>query len=234
MSFESRRNRRGDCGDRDRGGDRPCSKCRKVRCCCPPPKKRICTNCDGAFFYAVLPPDSSGPFQPGQAIPFPNKGPSTNDDDSENIEKDDDAHFRLRHAGLYRVSFQATVGGVAAGQTAVPPLVALAAQLVLALNTGNGDVELATSTVGTASGAPGHLSNALYVRTRVNNALLSLRNPAGAALPIALMAYGTTTQLAQPATNSVVPITASILIERVFCDCNKRDCDRDDRDRDRR
>ncbi|MEO6748468.1 MAG: collagen-like protein [Casimicrobiaceae bacterium] len=128
---------------------------------------------DYADFYAMMPPDNAATVAVGTDVSFPDDGES-----SGTIQRVSANQFNLPAVGVYQVMFQVSVTE--------------AGQLVLALDSGAGAVELASTVVGRATGT-NQLTGMALVRTTVINSLLSVRNPAGenTALSITPLAGGT-------------------------------------------
>jgi len=140
---------------------------------------------DYADFYAMMPPDNAATVAAGTDVSFPTDGES-----SGTIQRVSASQFNLPAIGVYQVTFQVSVTE--------------AGQLVLALDSGAGAVELASTVVGRATGT-NQLTGMALVRTTAINSLLSVRNPAGesTALSITPLAGGTS------------PVSAHLIITRL-------------------
>jgi len=140
---------------------------------------------DFADFYAMMPPDNAATVAAGADVSFPSDGEL-----SGTIQRVSASQFNLPVIGVYQVMFQVSVTE--------------AGQLVLALDSGAGAVELASTVVGRATGTS-QLTGMALVRTTVINSLLSVRNPAGenTALSITPLAGGTS------------PVSAHLIITRL-------------------
>ncbi|MEO6928121.1 MAG: hypothetical protein ABI190_03055 [Casimicrobiaceae bacterium] len=115
---------------------------------------------DFADFYALMPPDNAATVSAGGDVQFPQDGPN-----SGTITRVSASQFLLPSIGVYQVMFQVSV--VEAGQ------------LVLALDSGAGAIEVASTVVGRPSGTT-QLVGMSLLQTTVVNTLLSVRNPTGA------------------------------------------------------
>jgi hypothetical protein len=126
-----------------------------------------------AEFYALMPPDNAATVGAGIPVEFPQTGPTTGV-----IVRQTASKFVLPSIGTYRVSFSVS--------TDEP------GQLVIALNTGSGMVELPYTVYGRATGTSLIAGDAL-VTTSATNSVLEVRNPAGntPALTITPKAGGT-------------------------------------------
>ncbi|MEO8847856.1 MAG: collagen-like protein [Casimicrobiaceae bacterium] len=140
---------------------------------------------DYADFYALMPPDNAATVSAGGDVQFPQDGPN-----SGTITRVSASQFLLPAIGVYQVMFQ-----VSASE---------AAQLVVALDSGSGALEVASSVVGRATGTT-QLVGMSLLQTTVTNTLLSVRNPSGAstALTITPLAGGTS------------PVSAHLVITRL-------------------
>jgi hypothetical protein len=137
----------------------------------------------GAFF-ALAPPNNAAPVAVGGAVEFPQNGAANG------IARATASAFTLPAIGDYEVSWQ------------VP--VTEAGQLVLALDTGAGAVELPGTVVGRATGTTPIVGHTI-ITTTVANSILSVRNPAGnpTALSVTPLAGGTH------------PVSATLIIKRL-------------------
>jgi hypothetical protein len=116
---------------------------------------------DFADFYALMPPDNAATVPAGGAVAFPNDGESS---DTGLIVRTGSDTFLLAEPGVYQVTFQVSVTE--------------AGQLVLALDSGAGFLEIPSTVVGRATGTSQIFETAL-VRTSTVNSTLQVRNPAG-------------------------------------------------------
>jgi hypothetical protein len=130
---------------------------------------------DFADFFALMPPDNAATVPAGVAVAFPNDGESSG---TGVIVRTSADTFLLAEPGVYQVFFQVSVNE--------------AGQLVLALDSGAGFVELPATVVGRATGTSQIVETAL-VRTVVINSTLQVRNPATefVALTVTPLAGGT-------------------------------------------
>jgi hypothetical protein len=112
-----------------------------------------------AEFYALMPPDNAATVGAGAPVEFPRTGPTTGV-----IVRQTATKFVLPSIATYRVTFS-----VSADEPG---------QLVIALNTGGGMVELPYTVYGRATGTSLIAGDAL-VTTTAANSLLEIRNPAG-------------------------------------------------------
>jgi hypothetical protein len=138
-----------------------------------------------AEFYALMPPDNAATVGAGAPVEFPRTGPTTGV-----IVRQTATKFVLPSIATYRVTFS-----VSADEPG---------QLVIALNTGGGMVELPYTVYGRATGTSLIAGDAL-VTTTAANSVLEVRNPAGntPALTITPNAGGTH------------PAAASLVIQRL-------------------
>jgi hypothetical protein len=141
---------------------------------------------DYADFFAVMPPDNAATVASGGAVAFPQDGESSGTGMIVRIGPDT---FLLAEPGVYQVTFQTSVSE--------------AGQLVLALNSGAGFLEIPSTVVGRATGTSQIVETAL-VRTSIMNSTLQVRNPAGesTALTVTPLAGGTN------------PVSAHLVITR--------------------
>jgi BclA-like protein/collagen triple helix repeat protein len=141
---------------------------------------------DYADFYALMPPDNSITVPPGGAVAFPRDGESSGT--GEIIRTAPDT-FLLAEPGVYQISFQVSVTE--------------AGQLVLALDSGAGFLEIPSTVVGRATGTSQIVETAL-VRTVVTNSTLQVRNPAGESTALSVTPLGGGTN----------PVSAHLVITR--------------------
>jgi len=130
---------------------------------------------DYADFFALMPPDNASTVSPGAAVAFPNDGESSG---TGLIVRTGSDTFLLAEPGVYQVTFQVSVTE--------------AGQLVLALDSGAGFLEIPSTVVGRATGTSQIVETAL-VRTSTINSTLQVRNPAGepVSLSVSPLAGGT-------------------------------------------
>ncbi len=128
-----------------------------------------------------MPPDNTVTVAAGAPVLFPRDGPA-----ADGIIRLDTAEFVLPSVGTYSVNFSVSVTE--------------AGQLVIALDSGSGMVELPYTVYGRATGTSQIAGDAL-VTTTAASSTVELRNPAGntPALTITPLAGG-----AQPAVASIV------------------------------
>ena len=112
-----------------------------------------------AEFYALMPPDNAATVGAGAPVEFPRTGPTAG-----GIVRRNATEFVLPGAGVYRVSYSVSV--------------AEPGQLVIALDSGAGMVELPYTVVGRATGTT-PISGEALVKTVASNSAIELRNPAG-------------------------------------------------------
>jgi hypothetical protein len=126
-----------------------------------------------AEFYALMPPDNAATVGAGIPVEFPQTGPSAGA-----IARRNATEFVLPSAGVYSVSFSVSV---------TEP-----GQLVIALDSGAGMVELPYTVIGRATGTT-PISGEALVRTVAPNSAIELRNPTGntPALTVTPVAGGT-------------------------------------------
>jgi len=126
-----------------------------------------------AEFYALMPPNNAATVGAGEAVEFPQDGPT-----SGVISRRSSTEFVLPSVGTYRVAFSVSVDEPG--------------QLVFGLDSGGGMVELPYTVYGRATGTNLISGEALVTTTAVNSAL-ELRNPTGntPALTITPKAGGT-------------------------------------------
>lgn len=138
-----------------------------------------------ASFYALMPSDNAAPVAAGTDVDFPQNGPT----DGGIVRASADT-FTLSAIGTYEVSWQVSV---------TEP-----GQLVVALDSGAGAIELGHTVVGRATGTS-QLSGHVLITTTVINSILSVRNPTGnsPALTITPVAGGTR------------PVSATLVIKRI-------------------
>ena len=112
-----------------------------------------------AEFYALMPPDNATTVGAGVPVEFPQTGPTTGV-----IVRQTATKFVLPSIATYRVTFS-----VSADEPG---------QLVIALNTGSGMVELPYTVYGRAT-ATSLIAGDALVTTTAANSVLEVRNPAG-------------------------------------------------------
>ena len=103
-----------------------------------------------ADFYALVPPDNADPIAPGDAVAFPQDGPTS----GTNITRLSDTEFALLDPGIYLVQFQLPVQG--------------SSQVALTLN----GTELGYTVVG----ATDTLTGVVLVETEVATSVLAVTN----------------------------------------------------------
>jgi hypothetical protein len=137
-----------------------------------------------AEFYAVIPGDNASTVAAGIPVQFPRNGPTSGSITRQGGSSP--TEFVLPNVGTYRVAFSVSI--------------AEAGQLVIAVDSGSGMVELAYTVYGRATGTSQIAGEALVTTTAANSAL-ELRNPTGntPALTITPDAGGT-----HPAVASIV------------------------------
>jgi hypothetical protein len=123
-------------------------------------------------FYALMPGDNPATVAVGGAVEFPQDGVANG------IARLGASSFVLGPIGVYDVSWQVSISE--------------AGQLVLALDSGLGPVELAHTVAGRATGTS-QLGNHVLITTTALNSVVSVRNPTGnpTALSITPLAGGT-------------------------------------------
>ena len=139
-----------------------------------------------ADFFALMPGDNAATVAPGAAVDFPQDGPAVGG----GITRDDVDEFILEEIGIYQVLFQVSVDE--------------AGQLVLALDSGAGFIELAYTVVGRATGTSQIVGVAL-VETTVANSILEVRNPADNATALTIT----------PVAGGTEPVSAHLVITRI-------------------
>lgn len=112
-----------------------------------------------AEFYALMPPDNPATVGAGIPIEFPRSGPSAG-----GITRRNSTEFLVPTVGTYRVSFS-----ISADEPG---------QLVIALNSGSGMVELPYTVFGRAVGTSLIAGEGLVTTTSINS-VLEVRNPSG-------------------------------------------------------
>jgi Collagen triple helix repeat (20 copies) len=134
-----------------------------------------------AEFYALMPPGNAATVAAGSPVSFPQSGATAG-----GIVRLNPAEFVLPRVGTYSVDFSVSVTE--------------AGQLVIALDSGGGMVELPYTVYGRATGASQIAGDALITTTAASSSV-ELRNPEGntPALTITPLAGG-----AQPAVASIV------------------------------
>ncbi len=141
---------------------------------------------DYADFYALMPPDNAATVSAGGAVAFPNDGESSG---TGLIIRTGLDTFLLAEPGVYQVTFQVSVSE--------------AGQLVLALNSGAGFLEIPSTVVGRATGTSQIVETAL-VRTSIVNSTLQVRNPAGESIALSVT----------PLAGGTNPVSAHLVIIR--------------------
>jgi hypothetical protein len=134
-----------------------------------------------AEFFALMPPDNAATVGAGIPVQFPQNGPTSGVITRRGGPSAPE--FVLPNIGTYRVAFSVSVDE--------------AGQLVLALDSGAGMVDLAYTVYGRATGTS-EISGDALVTTTVTNSVLELRNPAGnsPALTVTQKAGGTRAAIA--------------------------------------
>lgn len=124
-------------------------------------------------FFALMPGDNAATVGAGTPVSFPQNGPS-----SGGVVRTNATTFLLPNIGTYQIFFQVSVTE--------------AGQLVLALNSGSGFIELPATVVGRATGTS-QIVGMSYVTTTAPNSLIQVWNPTGnsPALTITPVAGGT-------------------------------------------
>jgi hypothetical protein len=138
-----------------------------------------------AEFYALMPPDNAATVAAGTPVQFPRDGPT-----SGVIARRSESEFVLPAVGAYRVTFS-----VSASE---------AGQLVIALDTGGGMVELPYTVFGRATGT-GLITGEAFVTTSAANSAIEVRNPTG----------NTPALTITPEAGGTHPAVASVLIQQV-------------------
>jgi hypothetical protein len=141
---------------------------------------------DFADFFALMPPDNAATVAAGGAVAFPNDGELSG---SGLIVRTGSDTFLLAEPGVYQVTFQVSVTE--------------AGQLVLALNSGAGFLEIPSTVVGRATSTSQIIETAL-VRTSTINSTLQVRNPAGESLALSVT----------PLAGGTNPVSAHLVIIR--------------------
>ena len=106
-----------------------------------------------------MPPDNAATVGAGMPVEFPQTGPAAG-----GIARRNATEFVLPSAGVYRLSFSVSVTE--------------AGQLVIALDSGSGMVELPYTVIGRATGTT-PISGEALVETVASNSAIELRNPTG-------------------------------------------------------
>lgn len=119
---------------------------------------------DFADFYALMPSDNNEMIRPGNAINFPQDGPSS---PTGFIHRQDIDSFCLVEIGTYLILFQVGVEKAILDKSG---------QLVLTLDSGNGAVELLYTVTGKVTGSS-QIGGTVLVQTTSPNSILSVRNP---------------------------------------------------------
>ena len=114
-------------------------------------------------FYAIVPPTGGIVIPVGGAVPFIFDGPLSG------INRFSASEFILPVVGVYEVSVQATI---------TEP-----GQLILALDTGAGPVDIGETVAGRSTGTSQIVIHT-HIATTVPNSLLSVRNPVGNPIPL--------------------------------------------------
>lgn len=141
-----------------------------------------------AEFFALMPPDNAATVAAGAPIEFPQDGPTSNV--ITRLAGNPLTDFVLPNVGTYRVDFSAAVTE--------------AGQLVIALKSGAGWVELAYTVYGRATGA-NPISGDALIKTTVANSVLEIRNPTG----------NTPALTMTPVAGGTHPVVASLIIQRL-------------------
>ena len=129
-----------------------------------------------------MPPDNAATVAIGTDVSFPQDGPSS----GTNITRLDESSFSLGAIGTYQILFQVSVTE--------------AGQLILTLN----GEDLAYTVVGRATGTSQIIGMAL-VETSTENAVLTVRNPAGSAAALTIT----------PLAGGVRPVSAHLVITQI-------------------
>lgn len=132
-----------------------------------------------------MPPDNSAPVAAGIPVQFPQDGPT-----SGVIARLGPSEFVLPSVGTYRVNF--SVSATEAGQ------------LVIALDSGGGMVELPYTVFGRATGTS-LITGEAFVATSAVNSVIEVRNPTGNAPALTIT----------PEAGGTHPAVASVLIQQV-------------------
>jgi hypothetical protein len=138
-----------------------------------------------AEFYALMPEDNPATVGAGIPVQFPQDGPT-----SGVIARRSASEFVIPSVGTYRVTF--TVSASEAGQ------------LVIALDSGSGMVELPYTVYGRATGTS-LITGEAFVTTSAVNSAIEVRNPTG----------NTTALTITPNAGGTHAAVASILIQRL-------------------
>jgi Collagen triple helix repeat (20 copies) len=138
-----------------------------------------------AEFYALMPPDNSATIAPGDAVEFPEDGPS-----SATIVRQNASSFVLPNIGTYRVSFNVSVEEEG--------------QLELSLNTGAGAVDLPYTVFGRATGTSQIVGEALVTSTVINSVISVIAAPGNF-----------TALTLDPLAGGGEPVAASLIIEQL-------------------
>jgi hypothetical protein len=139
-----------------------------------------------ADFYAMMPSDNAANIAPGQPLAFPDTGPSSGD-----IVPISTTSFMLTNVGTYQIFFEATVNQ--------------SAQLIIALDSGSGPVELPYTTAGCGL-TTSQINGMALVKTTNVHSTISIYNPATA--PAAI-------RLTPNAGSTAHPVSAHLMILRI-------------------
>ena len=168
---------------------------------CERPRPR--SQCDFAFFFALL-SDNPNPIPPNGPVSFSGKGASSEDNDSELIERVSDTQFLLKKPGTYEIYFQATISSPSEERS-------VGGALGIAQDLGSGPKMVVPSIV--FSDAPfTQISNDYLLRTRQKNVVISIRNPPTTAGKLPLV-INTSPNLMSGG--------ASLKIKRIFCETDE-------------
>jgi hypothetical protein len=138
-----------------------------------------------ADFFALMPPDNAVTVAAGSPVQFPRDGPTNSV-----IVRASASTFVLPAIGIYQVTFAVTV--------------AEPGQLILALNSGAGFVELGQTVVGRAVAAS-QIVGTFLINTTVANSVIEVRNPAANLLPLTIT----------PLTGGTLPVSAHLVITQI-------------------
>ncbi len=136
------------------------------------------------YFYALMPVDNAATVALGAAVDFPQNGAASG------ISRAGTSTFTLPQIGTYEISWQVCVTE--------------AGQLVLALDSGMGAVELGHTVAGRPTGTS-QITNHVLIATTVANSILTLRNPAG----------GLSALTITPLAGGLQPVSASLVIKQL-------------------
>jgi hypothetical protein len=132
-----------------------------------------------------MPPDNAVPVAAGSPVQFPRNGPTNSV-----IVRASASTFVLPAIGHYQVTF---------GVTVLEP-----GQLVLALDSGAGFVELGQTVVGRTVGAS-QIVGSFLIDTTVTNSVIEVRNPAANLFPLTIT----------PLTGGALPVSAHLVITQI-------------------